>query len=154
MSILRDSFIVCRTDDLPGRRGGAILLESNAGLSTRHSVPPKEGTGLMGGVYWFPPRLRRQVYSLHGLRVTLHPNGTLDIEGTFDADLMRLTPEVERWVEGLRDLDARLEERVYTDPPEDVEEGIDRIERELAALRRRVCEENATSGCESTNLEV
>jgi hypothetical protein len=69
------------------------------------------------------------------------------IEGRFDANLMRLTPEVERWVEGLREIDARLEERAHVDPPKDLQEGIDRIERELAALRRRVCEENATSGC-------
>ena len=72
---------------------------------------------------------------------------TIWVEGEFDANLMRLTPEVERWVEGLREIDERLGTRAEADPPRDTQEGIDRIERELAALRRRVCEECATSGC-------
>ena len=45
--------------------------------------------------------LKRQVYCLLGLRVTLGADGAL--EGTFDADLMRLIPEVEAWVAGLRE---------------------------------------------------
>jgi hypothetical protein len=78
--------------------------------------------------------------------VEVFANQTVRVEGAFDANLMRLTPEVERWVEGLREIDARLEERARADPPQDIQQGIDRIERELAALRRRVCEEGATSG--------
>ena len=42
---------------------------------------------------------------------------TIRAEGEFDANLMRLTPEVERWVEGLREIDRRLEERAHADPP-------------------------------------
>lgn len=96
------------------------------------------GSGLMGGVYWFPPRLRRQVYGLLGLRVEVHADRTLTIEGTFDADLMRLTPEVEEWVEELRRMDERLRERAEVEPPADMQEGIDRLEKELGTLRRRV----------------
>src|SRR5918994_5696571 len=95
-------------------------------------------------IYWFPPRLRRGVYRLLGLRVEVFADLTVRVEGEFGANLIRLTPEVERWVEGLREIDARLEERAHADPPKDIQEGIDRIERELAALRRRVCEESAT----------
>lgn len=113
----------------------------------RRAVLETFGTGLMGGIYWFPPHLRRGVYRLLGLRVEVFANQTVRVEGEFDANLMRLTPEVERWVEGLREIDARLEERAYADPPKNVQEGIDRIERELAVLRRRVCEENTTSVC-------
>jgi hypothetical protein len=112
----------------------------------RRAVLEMFGSGLMGGIYWFPPRLRREVYRLLGLRVEVFADQTIRVEGEFDANLMRLTPEVERWVEGLREMDARLEERAHADPPRDVQEGIDRIERALAALRRRHCEENATSG--------
>lgn len=112
----------------------------------RRAVLETFGTGLMGGIYWFPPHLRRGVYRLLGLRVEVFANQTVRVEGEFDANLMRLTPEVERWVEGLREIDVRLEERAHADPPKNVQEGIDRIERELAVLRRRVCEENTTSG--------
>lgn len=91
----------------------------------------------MGGIYWFPPRLRRQVYGLLELRVEVHADRTLTVSREFDADLMRLTPEVEAWVEGFREIDARLQERAEADPPADMQEGIDRIERELAALTRQ-----------------
>jgi hypothetical protein len=93
------------------------------------------GTGLMSGIYWFPPRLRRGVYQLLGLHVEVFADRTVRVEGEFDANLIRLTPEVERWVEGLREIDARLEERASADPPKDIQEGIDRIEQELTALR-------------------
>jgi hypothetical protein len=86
------------------------------------------GSLRMGGIYWFPPRLRREVYRLLGLRVEVFADQTIRVEGEFDANLMRLTPEVERWVEGLREMDARLEECAHGDPPRDVQEGIDRIE--------------------------
>lgn len=126
-------------------RGSASRLSEMQ--KARRAVLEMFGSGLMGGIYWFPPRLRREVYRLLGLHVEVFADQTIRVEGEFDANLMRLTPEVERWVEGLREMDARLEERAHADPPKDVQEGIDRIERELAALRRRICEESATSGC-------
>jgi Recombinase zinc beta ribbon domain len=104
------------------------------------------GSGLMGGVYWFPPRLRRTVYKLLGMRVEVFAERTVRIEGEFDANLMRLTPEIERWVEGLREIDRRLEDQAGENPPTDVWEGVDRIERELTALRRSFCVEAATRG--------
>jgi site-specific DNA recombinase len=124
-------------------RGSASRLSEMQ--KARRAVLEMFGSGLMGGIYWFPPRLRREVYRLLGLHVEVFADQTIRVEGEFDANLMRLTPEVERWLEGLREIDARLEERAHEDPPENMQEGIDRIERELAALRRRVCEENATS---------
>lgn len=93
------------------------------------------GTGLMSGVAWFPPRLRREIYGLLGLRVEVHVDRTLQISGEFDADLMRLalgSPEVEAYVAGLQE----VEERLDAAPPEGTQDRIDRIERELAALRR------------------
>jgi hypothetical protein len=105
------------------------------------------GTGLMSGVAWFPPRLRREIYGLLGLRIEVHADRTLQISGEFDADLMRLalgSPEVEAYVAGLRE----VEERLGAAPPEEgTQDRIDRIERELAALRRRFVDGAATSRC-------
>lgn len=101
------------------------------------------GTGLMCGVGWFPPRIRRQVYGLLGLRVTVFADRTLRISGEFDADLMRLalgSPEVEAYVAGLRQIDERL----AVASPERTQERVDRIERKLAALRGRFVEGAAT----------
>jgi hypothetical protein len=94
----------------------------------------------------FPPRLRRTVYKLLGMRVEVFADRTVRVEGEFDANLMRLTPEVERWVEGLREIDRRLEDQARENPPTDVWEGVDRIERELTALRHSFCAEAATRG--------
>lgn len=113
---------------------------------SRRAILEMFGTGLMGGVLWFPPRLRKAVYRLLGLRVEVFPDRTLQVEGEFDANLMRLTPEVETWVAELRGIDARLAGRAAEDPPADARESVERIERELAALRRRFREQSATSG--------
>ena len=48
------------------------------------------GTGLMSGVEWFPPRLRREIYGLLRLRVTVFADRALEMSGECDADLMRL----------------------------------------------------------------
>jgi hypothetical protein len=125
-------------------RGSASRLSEMH--KVRRAMLETFGTGLMSGIYWFPPRLRRGVYRLSGLHVEVFANQTVRVEGEFDANLMPLTPEVERWVEGLREIDARLEERAYADLPKDIQEGIERSEQELTALRRRICEESATRG--------
>jgi hypothetical protein len=103
------------------------------------------GSGLMGGVYWFPLRLRRQVYGILGLRVGIFPDRTLRIEGEFDANLMRLTPEVEECVAGMREIDERLQ-RTGREDGVTTQEMVDRIERELAALIDGLCASAATSG--------
>ncbi len=124
------------------------------------------GTGLMGGIEWFPPSLRRGVYALLGLRVTVFADRTFTVEGTFDADLMRLTPEVREYVAELREIEERLlaEERENPATGYNVEvpdpegnptalrvsahgERVERLERELAALRSRlVCRGAPASG--------
>jgi hypothetical protein len=112
--------------------------------AARRAVLDMWGTGLSLGVFWMPSRLRRQVYGLLGLGVMLDAENTLTLEGRFDADLMRLTPEVEAWVEGLREIDERLREEVAADK----EEALDALEAELAALRSRTALRagEATSG--------
>jgi len=94
----------------------------------------------MAGMEWFPPRLRHQLYGLLGHRVEVHADRTLGISGEFDADLMRLTPEVEAYVAELRAIDARLGKTSL-----DTGDAIDRIERELADLRQRFVSGAATS---------
>ena len=104
---------------------------------TKRAILDMYGTGLQNGVYWFPPVLRRAVYAALGLRVEVFGDRTVRAEGIFDANLMRLIPEVEAYAEGLREID----EGIADAPPEDTRERIDRIERELAALRDRfLCE--------------
>lgn len=101
------------------------------------------GTGLMVGLEWFPPRLRREVYGLLGLRVEVDADRTLRISGEFDADLMRRalgSSEVRAYVAELQAIDARLEETNL-----DTGDAIERIERELATLRQRFVGEAATS---------
>jgi hypothetical protein len=81
-------------------------------------------------------------YAAHGLRVEVFGDRTLRAEGVFDANLTHLIPEVEEYAKGLREID----ERIADAPPEDTRERMDRIERELAALRDRFhCEEAPTS---------
>ena len=113
--------------------------------AARRAVLEMWGTGLSLGVFWMPPRIKRQVYGLLGLRVALDAGGTLTLEGSFDADLMRLTPEVASWVAGLREID----ERMRGERAADQAEALERLEGELAALRRRtnVRATTATSGC-------
>ena len=125
------------------------------------------GVGIMGGIQWFPPSLRRGVYALLGLKVVVFADRTFQVEGRFDADLMRLTPEVREYVAELREAEERLlaEEREnpatgYTVEVPDPEgnptalrvsahaERVERLERELAALRRRlICRGAPTSEC-------
>ena len=95
--------------------------------AARRAVLEMWGTGLSLGVHGMPSRLRRQVYGLIGLGVTLDAENTLTLEGRFDADLMRLTPEIEAWVAGLREIDERTRDA-----------SLDAIERELATLRSRM----------------
>jgi len=103
-------------------RGSASRLSEMQ--KARRAVVETFGNGLMGSIYWFPPRLRRAGKRHLGLRVEVFVDQTIRVEGEFDANLMRLTPEVEWWVEGLREIDERLATRAYTDSPEDIQEGI------------------------------
>lgn len=110
---------------------GSRVAEMEA---ARRAVLGMWGTGLSLGVFWMPPRLRHQVYGLLGLRVAVDAAGVLTLEGSFDADLMRLTPEVEAWVARLREID----EKVRRERVADQAEALDRLEAELAGLRRRM----------------
>ena len=78
------------------------------------------------GRHLLVPAAPSEVYRLLGLRVEVFVDQTIGSKACA------------RWTRGSKS--------AHADPPRDVQEGIDRIERELAALRRRHCEENATAG--------
>jgi hypothetical protein len=94
-------------------------LEAN-----RRAILEAYGTGLQLGLYWFPPHLRSQVYAALGLVAWVSPEGLVSIEGSFDANVIRLTREVEQYAKALMDVD----ERVRGAP-------LEVVERELARAR-------------------
>ena len=94
-------------------------LEAN-----RRAILEAYGTGLQLGLHWFPPHLRRQVYLALGLVAWVSPEGLVGIEGSFDADVVRLTREVEEYARALMEAD----ERTRSAP-------LDAVERELERVR-------------------
>lgn len=94
-------------------------LEAN-----RRAILEAYGTGLQLGLMWFPPLLRRQVYLALGLVAWVAPDGPVEIEGSFDADVIRLTREVEEYARSLMEVDERTREA-----------PLDVVERELARVR-------------------
>jgi hypothetical protein len=51
--------------------------------------------GLLEGIEWFPPELRRHIYELMGRRVTALKDGRLRISANVDAQIIHLTRNVE-----------------------------------------------------------
>jgi hypothetical protein len=120
-------------EGLRGREEGARReLESARGAterartleSDRRAILDAYGTGLQLGLYWFPPRLRRQVYLALGLVVWVSPDGVVGIEGSFGADVIRLTREVEEYAAAMMEADEKTREA-----------PLDVVERELARVR-------------------
>ena len=76
------------------------------------------------GLYWFPPRLRGQVYATLGLVARVSPEGLVSIEGSFDESAIRLTREVEEYAKALMEVDERVKEA-----------SLEVVERELVRVR-------------------
>ncbi len=69
------------------------------------------GTGLLVGMEFFPPNLRRAVYELLATRVTVCGDRTLTIEAkNLDTNPVRHTKDVEEYVEGLCSIEERVSE--------------------------------------------
>jgi DNA invertase Pin-like site-specific DNA recombinase len=120
-------------DELDRRERAARLEREKAREAQEHShnleanrraILDAYGTGLQLGLTWFPPHLRRQVYLALGLVAWVSPDGLVGIEGSFDADVVRLTREVEGYARALMEAD----ERTRSAP-------LDEVERELARVR-------------------
>ena len=79
---------------------------------------------------WFPPHIQRAIYQALGLRAAVHPGGPLrpgfgpniTVEGEVDAGVVRYTEEVAEFARRLADAEE--------DPPANVPEDVERLERE------------------------
>jgi site-specific DNA recombinase len=116
----------------------------------KRAVLEMYGTGLMCGLEFFPPGLRRLLYGFLGLRVSVRADRTVHVEGDFDANVMRYTREVEEFAQVLKEVDRRIGQA----PPEDSQERMDRIERELYALRGHPPSTRGRSSSLSYSFEV
>ena len=105
--------------------------EAGAREDNRRAILEAYGTGLRLGLYHFPAHLRRQVYGASGLTAFVSPDGTVEIEGSFDADVIRLTREVEEYAVALRE----AEERIDGYEAQSTEDGWEHLERELLRVR-------------------
>ena len=103
-----------------GERARGEAARAGALKENRRAVLEAFGAGLQLGLFYFPPVLRRQVYGALGLAVVVFPDGSMEIEGHFDAEAIRLTKE--------------LEGRANTTPARGAE-GWERLERELIRVR-------------------
>lgn len=84
---------------------------ASASEANRREILEAYGTGLQLGLLWFPPHLRRQVYDALGLAVLVSPGAPepgLEIEGSFSANIIRLTREVAQYAAALKDAEKRL----------------------------------------------
>ncbi len=77
-----------------------------------------------------PGRLRREIYDALGLKVEFFADWSLVVKGSFDANVMRLTRDVEEYARLYFEMEERLKEVPY-EPPD---WRIQRIDREMEAL--------------------
>ena len=113
------------------------------------------GTGLKLGLTCMPPSLRREIYQALGIQITVSADGFMRAEARVDEATIRFSQEAERYAAGLKEIDERITEAPLEGPhdrlarvkdPFGVEQSVwvrvdprtDRIERELAALRREL----------------
>jgi len=92
------------------------------------------GTGLRLGLTWMPPSLRREIYEAVGLRVTVSADGAMRAEARVDEAALRYSREVERYAEALVEADRRIKEAGEADGAD----ALERVERELARVRREL----------------
>jgi hypothetical protein len=107
---------------------------------TKHALVAAFGTGLSLGITWMPPALRREIYQALGLRITVGKQGGLWADARVDEAAIRFSREVERYAGAIRE----AEEQIAGAPPEPNAQRLDRIERELARVRRELSSPTAT----------
>ena len=99
------------------------------------------GYGLVLGFFQFPPHLRRFVYELLGLSVTVYyeyPWGrcwgpAMTLEGDFSANIIRSTREVEEFARELKEIERQWQEKPASE--DEAEDFPYFLERKLSALR-------------------
>ncbi len=117
----------------PPRRGPSRGEIERAGAleENRRAVLAAFGSGLQLGLFYFPPSLRRQVYGALGLGALVFPDGSVEVEGHFDAAAIRLTKEVEQHAPALREIEGKVSAAPAANPAE----GLEHLERELIRVR-------------------
>lgn len=94
------------------------------------------GEGIRLGLYHFPPQLRRQLYELLRLKVTVYPGWEMRIEMDMDAQVMQLTAGLEAYAEGMKEADKRIADQLTGEESAEemhrvVEAELDRVKRSL-----------------------
>jgi hypothetical protein len=69
------------------------------------------GEGLKLGLMWFPPQMRRAIYQMLRLKLTVSGDGTIRAEADVDANVIRLTRDVEEYARRLNEAKWRIEEQ-------------------------------------------
>ncbi len=127
---------------------------------TRRALAEAFGTGLTLGLTWMPPRLRREIYEALGLRFTVDASGGMRGEARVDTAVIRFSREVERYARALLEAEKRIADappdagrvdaienpdgsvsEVYVSP---TQARVERIERELAQVRRELSSSSVT----------
>jgi chromosome segregation ATPase len=103
----------------------------------RRALLEAYGKGLLEGVEWFPPELRRAIYELLRVRITATRDEKLRINADVDAQVIRLTRNVEDYARRRQEWERR-----WSESPSDFEELAARIGTRLrqhgnAPLRHR-----------------
>jgi hypothetical protein len=88
----------------------------------RRALLEAYGKGLLEGVEWFPPELRRAIYEPLRLKVTARKDGKLRVNADVDAQIVRLTRNVEDYARRRQEWERR-----WSDNPPDFQELAARI---------------------------
>jgi hypothetical protein len=96
-------------------------------------IHPREsyGQALKLGFYWFPPRLRREIYDMMRISVAAGQDGTR-VRGNVNASVVTYIRRVELYVQRLEEINRRPKD--YP-PTEGINEQFERIEQEQRKAR-------------------
>jgi len=88
------------------RAGESKLEELRA---TKRGILSAYATGILyDGIRWFSPQMRHDIYDALGLRIVVETDGTLTVDYHVDANVIRLTREVENYEREEMDSPARI----------------------------------------------
>jgi chromosome segregation ATPase len=95
------------------------------------------GEGLALGLFYCPPQLRRAVYELLRLKITVGADGSVvHVEGDLDANMVRVSEDLERYAARLNEAKRRYVDLQAGD--EDAGELIEMYENELRLIRQEL----------------
>lgn len=107
------------------------------------------GEGMNLGLMWFPSQMRRAIYQMLRLKITVRGDGTIRAEADVDANVIRLTRDVEEYAQRLNEAKWRIEEQQEAGELS-TWEAVDLIEAKL----RRVRDNFSTTETDTVMAEV